>query len=291
MKKLFFSILLIAASQLSAQQIVFEGKPELFAPGIVSTEKSEVKITFSKDGSLMLWGTIGWENGKGGWDIWQSSKTEFGWSKPVPSSFNSGSNDFDPAFSADGKRIYFFSNRPGGFGGDDIYYAEFDAVSGKFGTPVNMGSLVNTPGDEWGPAESPDGQKFIFCTNGLKGEGEHDIFICERLAEGWSMPIHSKSINSAADDFDPAILNDDTTIILTRKLSDDEAFLYISYLIDGKYTIPVRVDRIINPDGTWTLGASVTSSDKSHLYFSSNIKENTKGRMDIYRIKYRLMGK
>lgn len=88
--------------------MIFLGESELFAPGIISTEISEVKITFSKDGKLALWGAIGRKKGLGGFDIWQSERTENSWSIPQPVSFNSIENDFDPCFSADSKIIFFF---------------------------------------------------------------------------------------------------------------------------------------------------------------------------------------
>jgi len=255
MKKIIILILFLTVSVSVCQTIDFLTKPELFAPSIVSTEKTEVKITFSKDHTLMLWGTIGWENGVGGFDIWQSQKKENRWSTPQPVSFNSKENDFDPCFSSDGKFVYFFSNRPGGYGGDDIYYVQYDSTSSSFGEPVNMGSNFNTSGDEWGSSISKDGKKFIYCTDGNKGKGKHDIFICSLTPTGWSSPKNIDAINSSEDDFDPVFLHDSETIIFTCKVNEDEALLYISFL--GKVG-----------------------------YSSPHIEENTKGRLDIYRIKY-----
>ena len=271
-----------------AQQISFENEPQIFAAGIISTEISEVKITFSKDGKLALWGAVGRANGIGGLDIWQSLKTDKGWSIPSPASFNSPDNDFDPCFSAAGDGIYFFSNRPGGFGGDDFYYAAFDTITRTFGEPANMGSQFNTSGDEWGPCESTDGKKFIFCTDGLGGKGQHDIFICEKKANGWSNPKNLDILNSAEDDFDPLLLHDNKTIIFTRKFSDDEACLFISYLNENGYSEAVRLNETINIQGTWNFGSCLNNSEKNYLYYSTHIKDNNIGRLDIYRIGYNL---
>jgi len=289
MKKWLLVLHLFSFSVLLAQRIEFKGTPELFLPDFLSTDKSEIKITFSPDGSLMLWGTIGWENGIGGWDIWQSEKTADGWSKPKPASFNSKENDFDPCFSPDGKAIYFFSNRPGGFGGDDIYYASYDAGSKTFGAPINMGAKFNTKGDEWGPSFSADGNTFIYCTDGFNGKGAHDVYISYRMKDGWSNPVNIEAINSPEDDFDPLLLNNGGAIIFTRKHSEDEALLYISFLKGDKYTTPVPVSDIMNVKGTWNLGSSLDPLDNSNIYYSTYNEKNGKGRMDIYKIKYALI--
>ena len=161
MKPIFVLMFLINIP-LFSQSFKIVGIPELFAPDIVCIEKSEVKITFSKDGKLVLWGTVGRENGIGGLDIWEAIHTDSGWSNPQPVSFNSPDDDFDPGFSADGKIIYFFSNRNGDEGGTDIYYIKYDSTNQSFGEPVNIGNKINTDGDEWGPTESVDGKKFLF---------------------------------------------------------------------------------------------------------------------------------
>ena len=79
----------------------------------------------------MLWGAIGWSGGAGGWDIYESERYGHGLEPPHTASFNSAANDFDPSFAPDGSGVYFFSNRDGGFGKDDIYFAPFDARNGR----------------------------------------------------------------------------------------------------------------------------------------------------------------
>ena len=289
MKKILLFIILVNISTVSSQSIQFADEPEIFLPGVISIENSEVKITFSKDGETVLWGAVGRENGLGGFDIWKSEKSEDEWSEPKAVSFNSADNDFDPCFSSDGKILYFFSNRSGGFGGDDIYFVEYDSSSRAFGEPVNMGVVFNTPGDEWGPTVSADNNKFLFCTDGLKGKGLHDIFLCERTQDEWSAPKPIDRINSAQDDFDPVFLHDNKTIIFSRKFSEDEAFLFISFLTEEGYSPPVRLGEQVNFSGTWNFGSSIDPSDESYFYYSTYIPDNSNGRLDIYRIKYKLL--
>jgi hypothetical protein len=107
--------------------LLFVSPAQLWAPDVVSTAQSEVRVTFSPDGQRMLWGAIGWSGTPGttggGWDIYESERSDGGWSKPRIVAFNSTANDFDPSFAPDGSGVYFFSNREGGFGKDDIYFA------------------------------------------------------------------------------------------------------------------------------------------------------------------------
>src|SRR5262245_50574770 len=113
----------LAATPPAARPLALEttSAAELIAPGVASSEFSEVRLAVSPDGNTMLWGSTNRPGGPGGWDIWVSRQGTAGWSKPQSVSFNSVSNDFDPAFSPDGRYVYFFSNRPGGAGGDDLY--------------------------------------------------------------------------------------------------------------------------------------------------------------------------
>jgi len=283
-----FLISLIMFSSARSQYLSLTGKPDIVGRGIVSTESSEVKFTVSADGQLALWGTMDRKGGPGGFDIWQAVKTDSGWTDPRPASFNSAYNDFDPCFSADGSIVYFFSNRPGGFGGDDLYYARFDTSGFSFANPVNMGASFNTPGDEWGPAESIDGSRFLFCTDGHTEEGKHDIYLCRRKDGRWGRPEPLNTVNSEETDFDPVFLHDCRTLVFSRKIGKGEAYLYVSSFLHGEYTKPVRIQRIMNIRGTWNFGSSVVPSDTGHIYYSTHLSGRSEGKLDICRIPYNL---
>lgn len=105
-----------------------------------------------------------------------------------------------PAFSPDGKELYFASNRPGGFGGIDLYKATRLANS-DFGNPVNLGPTINTPGNELFPRLAPDG-KFFFSSDGHPGYGKLDLFVAEQEESG-KLNIRNlgQNFNSSNDDF------------------------------------------------------------------------------------------
>lgn len=105
-----------------------------------------------------------------------------------------------PAFSEDGEILYFASNRPGGFGGIDLYKAT-KLANGDFGNPVNLGPNINTPGNELFPRPMGDG-KFFFSSDGHPGYGKLDLFVAENDASGKQVIKNlGENFNSTNDDF------------------------------------------------------------------------------------------
>jgi outer membrane protein OmpA-like peptidoglycan-associated protein len=105
-----------------------------------------------------------------------------------------------PAFSPDGSELYFASNRPGGFGGIDLYKATRLANS-DFGNPVNFGPNINTPGNELFPRMTPDG-KFFFSSDGHPGYGKLDLFVADKDESGKQVITNlGENFNSLNDDF------------------------------------------------------------------------------------------
>jgi photosystem II stability/assembly factor-like uncharacterized protein len=128
--------------------------------------------------------------GTGDEDIYLSTFNGINWSAPValPDPVNTSYNDEHPAISADGKRLYFTSDRPGGMGGSDIWIARWDGSS--WSLVLNFGPPVNTFNEESRPFESYDGQRFYFTNQygyprveGSYGAG--DIYVCTRSGSGW----------------------------------------------------------------------------------------------------------
>lgn len=105
-----------------------------------------------------------------------------------------------PAFSSEGSELYFASNRPGGFGGIDLYKAT-KLANGDFGNAVNLGPTINTAGNELFPRPTKDG-KFFFASDGHPGLGKLDLFVAEKNQEGVQVVTNlGSTFNSQADDF------------------------------------------------------------------------------------------
>ena len=113
------------------------------------------------------------------------------WSRPkaVTGRLTSKDGETSASFSADGKEIYYISrNKDLSLGGKDILYSKIDQ-KGKWGKPVNLGSVINTPYDEEGVFITPDGNFLYFASRGHNSMGGFDIFRSERRAGGmWSAP-------------------------------------------------------------------------------------------------------
>lgn len=109
-------------------------------------------------------------------------------------------NDVHPSLSTDGNTLYFASDRPGGYGGMDIYVTYFSR--GKWSTPINLGKGVNSSGNEVFPFIFNNGSLY-FSSDGRGGHGGLDVFITETSpAEDWQNAINlGAPINSNKDDF------------------------------------------------------------------------------------------
>ncbi len=261
--------------------------PVLVARGLVSTGYSEVRLAASPDGRLLLWGSTD-RPGQGGYDIWMSRREQDTWSAPEPVPFNSSANDFDPAFTADGKLVYFFSNRPGGVGGADLYRVP---VTGRtFGAVEHLGPEVNTPGDEWAPTPSPDGTQLVFAARPPKGK--LDLYVARTQGDGFAkaQPLPGELNTPEGDELDPTFLADGRSLVFSRSPDIDSTpvRLYYSALGPSGYEAGTELPRSINVPGGSSFGPSIDGADPQTLYVSSRRPEGGVGQLDIYRVRYSL---
>jgi len=110
--------------------------------------------------------------------------------------------DSQPTISADGNTLIFASDRPGGFGGIDLYISKRDPVTHVWGPAVNMGNKINTSGNEKTPFLHSDSQTLYFSSDGHFGFGGLDIFYIRKNEKGeWGDAENiGKPINSSGDD-------------------------------------------------------------------------------------------
>jgi hypothetical protein len=122
------------------------------------------------------------------------------WSNITELRFNNDSyNITTPYLSPDGKRLYFASDKPEGYGGSDLYYCTWSGT--YWGNPVNLGPVINTPGNEAFPYINQSGELF-FSSDSHPGLGGKDIFFSKNTINGWVEPVRLNApINSQFDDF------------------------------------------------------------------------------------------
>jgi len=173
-------------------------KPEKIGPNI-NTPGHEATISISHDGKQLF--IYKDDNGDG--NIYVSTLKGDDWSKPekLGPEINTKYWETHACLSPDGNTLYFVSNRPGGYGGRDIYMSE-KLANGKWGKAQNMGPLINTEYDEESPFISSDGVTLYFSSKGHENMGGFDIFTVTQNQEGqWSdLQNMGYPINTTDDD-------------------------------------------------------------------------------------------
>ncbi len=132
------------------------------------------------------------ETGYGRYDIYKVTKTDSGWSTPLNLGRNINSDFWEsaPSISSDGQALFFSSNKPGGYGGIDIYVS-YKNKNGAWGKAMNLGPNINTAGDDQTPFIHADNRSLYFASNGWPGYGGTDLFVSYKKIDGkWSKPTN-----------------------------------------------------------------------------------------------------
>jgi hypothetical protein len=170
----------------------------------LNTNDHDASISISADGQELYIYKAEHDNIKKteGGDIFVSRLKGTTWSQPekLAPVINSQSKESHISISSEGRTIYFSSNRPGGFGGMDIYTVS-KLPNGKWGRARNLGPAINTEYDEDSPFIHPDGKTLYFSSAGHKTMGGLDIFKSVTNKGSWTPPVNiGYPINSTDDD-------------------------------------------------------------------------------------------
>ncbi len=136
-------------------------------------------------------------------DIYECDLVNLQWSKPsrMRDPINTKSHESSATISKGLDTLYFISERPGGYGGGDIYMAIKDAKSNKWGSLSNVGPTLNTDYDEEGVFLMPDSKTMYFSSRGHTSMGGFDIFKTVKVNGVWSKPENiGYPINTSDDD-------------------------------------------------------------------------------------------
>jgi OmpA-OmpF porin, OOP family len=170
----------------------------------INTRLNEGTCTISADGrKLILTSCVG-RDGYGSCDLFESRKIGDQWTEPknLGSAVNSQEWESQPSLSADGRTLYFVSDRRGGLGRRDIWVSTLND-KGVWTKARNLGKPINTIYDEISPFIHVNSRTLYFASNGLTGFGGYDIFFTEKdTALAWTEPVNIGSpINTHEDQF------------------------------------------------------------------------------------------
>ena len=184
----------------------------------INTLGNEGAQSISADGRVFFFTACSRPDSKGSCDIYYSMRRGGQWSNPrnLGNPVNSSYWESQPSCSADGRTIYYVSNRPGGYGQMDIWETHLDK-DGKWSSPKNLGPNVNTKENEQSPFIHADGRTLYFASSGHMGMGKMDIFKTEKDSLGvWGKPINlGYPINTWKDESDLRVSANGSTAIMS----------------------------------------------------------------------------
>ncbi len=191
-------------------------------------------ITFSPDGKTMVFakGNTGKRKGAAEVNLYISRFRNNMWSEPriLPIS-KQNAWDSSPAFSRDGRTIYFASNRKSAKaqGGIDLYSARMSS-RGRFSKVKNLGTPINTPGDELFPYVADDG-KLYFSSTGHPGFGGLDLFVAARKNGEVFVTNLGQPVNTPSDDFGMFLFKADRGFFTSNRpegRGDDDIYTFVN---------------------------------------------------------------
>jgi hypothetical protein len=242
--------------------------PKIFAPGIVSTSKSEFNAAFSPDNKEFFFSIT--ESSRRETMMFMKCKDKK-WSDPQPPPFISPQNDCDPFFTHGGDRLYFISTRPKPQRKSkdwDIWYVE--RTGSGWSEPKNPGPPVNSAYDEYYVSITRGGTIY-FASNRPGGLGSFDIYRSRRVDNKYMKPENlGDSVNSKYLEHDPFIALDESYLIFTsvnRPTGFGTGDMYISFSRkDGTWSKAKNMGKMFNTNGYDF--CPLVSTDGKYFFFT-----------------------
>ncbi len=274
MRRSFVFIFVLTSLNVASQQNINLAKvptvPGIFAPGMVSTGLSERDLALSPGGTEMFY-TLQSPLGLFQTIVQLKKMPDGSWSEPEVAPFAGKYSDLEPAFSSDGNKIFFSSNRP--ISGNEIKDFDIWVVekqNGNWGEPRNLGMPVNTPADEFYPAITNSGN--LYFTAAYKNAvGKEDIYLARWENGKYSEPVPlDTAVNSKLYEFNAFVSPAEDLIIFTsygRKDDKGKGDLYMSIKdANGKWQPAKNLDMLNSERLDY---CPFVSFDKRIFFFSS----------------------
>lgn len=245
-------------------------EPVLFGEGVISTGEFESHPAFTPDGHTLYF--VKSNPAFTDWTIYVTHHAEGRWSPPKVAPFSGKHRDADPFVSADGKLLYFISDRPvDGKPKEDMDIWVMDRLKdGGWGEPRNLGAPVNTTASEWFPTVAANGTLY-FGSDRPGGHGKTDLYRARRADGKLAEPENlGPSVNSAADEYEGWTAADESFLVFMAAGRPDSlggGDLYISYQRDGQWTPAKNLGPKVNGPGLEI--SPYLSPDGKYFFFSS----------------------
>jgi Tol biopolymer transport system component len=235
---LFLSIQVLAQNGMNFSISSPPQQLEVFAEGSVSTYMNERDFAISPDGTEIFF-TVSTPKSSFQTIVFVRKIKEGEWTKPEIVSFAGSYSDLEPAFSADGKTLFFSSNRPiEGSAAKDFDIWKVTRTTQGWSSPINLGAPINTKEDEFYPSIARNGNLY-FTAQYSKGIGKEDIYLSYLKDNTYQEPVALDSaVNSKLYEFNAYVSPDENYILFTsygRKDDTGGGDLYISVKENGKW--------------------------------------------------------
>jgi outer membrane protein OmpA-like peptidoglycan-associated protein/tetratricopeptide (TPR) repeat protein len=242
--------------------------------GNINTNMNEGAQNVSQDGQLLIFTGCNFPDGYGSCDLYISYLTPEGWSvaENLGSTVNTEFWESAPSLSPDKRDLYFSSNRPGGYGGNDIYVTH-RLQNGRWSEPENLGPVINTAGDESAPFIHADNQTLYFTSGGHPGYGGDDLYMSRKGPDGkWTSPVNlGYPINTIENEGSLVVAADGKTAYYASDRADSRGGLDI-------YSFELRSD--VRPARTlWVKGKVFDVKTKKGLPSSVELSDLSTGTL------------
>ncbi|RIJ46236.1 hypothetical protein D1614_19900 [Maribellus luteus] len=231
---------------------------------MINTGDEEGAAALNSSGEQMIFTRCRYDKTQAmGTELYSTSQSRGSWSEPIKLEVVGDSIiAAHPALSPDGSVLYFVSDMPGGQGGKDIWMARAEGSS--YGKPVNMGSVINTAGDEMFPFVRDNGELY-FASNGHIGMGGLDLYVASKNEDDvWIVNNMGSPMNSSGDDFGISYVTGENKGMFTSNRKGSRGDDIYSFMVPPKiYEVEAdifdnetkaRLDgatvRVIGTDGT-----------------------------------------
>ncbi len=195
---------------------------------------------------------------------------------------NSAYQELNLCISFDGLSLYFTTDRPGGFGGRDIWITELQTTRQMtelvWGTPINLGPTVNSSAEDSDPSISADGLELYISSHRFGGLGDRDVWVSTRATRDapWGTPLNmGPNVNSSSLDHSPSISGDGLSLFFASERAGgsgtSDLWLSTRATTDDDWGTPVNLGPTVN--GPTSDSHPSISADGLCLFFSDRVAE------------------